>query len=50
MDRAAIEVAGLTKKFGRRLAVDRLTFSVPTAAFAAFWDATEQGRAPPSGS
>jgi ABC-2 type transport system ATP-binding protein len=36
MDRAAIEVEGLTKKFGRRLAVDRLTFSVPTGSVCGF--------------
>jgi len=29
MDRPAIQVEGLTRKFGRRLAVDNLTFEVP---------------------
>ena len=32
MDRPAIQVEGLTKKFGRRLVVDDLTFSVPAGS------------------
>jgi ABC-2 type transport system ATP-binding protein len=36
MDQPAIAVEGLTKRFGRRLAVDRLTFEVPAGSVCAF--------------
>ena len=36
MDRTAIEVEGLTKRFGRKLAVDGLTFQVPVGSVCGF--------------
>ena len=45
--RPAVAIEGLTKRYGRRLAVDNLSFEIPAGAVAGFIGPNGAARPPP---